>query len=91
MAIQPSKAYMKISWFCNSTTQVVTLAVFFFIFIVSSLFKPHRLSKKKEKKEKMLLLMLGTKFTFFLLKIHRFCMMVLGVIVWYYVLHIQLI
>ena len=39
----------------------------------------------------MLLLMLGTKFTIFLLKIHSFCMMVLGVVVWYYVLHIQLI
>lgn len=39
----------------------------------------------------MLLLMLGTKFSTILLRIHRFCMMVLGVVVWYYVLHIQLI
>ena len=48
MAIQPSKAYMKISWFCNSTTQVVTLAVFvFFCFFVSNL---TGCIKRKEKK-----------------------------------------
>ena len=91
MAIQPSKAYMKISWFCNSTTQVVTLAVFvFFCFFVSNLTGCIK-RKEKKRKEMMLLLMLGTKFTIFLLKIHSFCMMVLGVVVWYYVLLIQLI